>query len=535
MSLSALIDSAFLSQLESTFQEARKLVLPYFKSTNLSVENKADTSPVTQADKDLNTFFIRELKRLLPDSVLIGEEEDSASHLAESLKANAPCWVLDPLDGTREFIAGTDEWAMMLALYTPQTGVVLSVVYQPTTQDYYWALAGQGAFCKNLETQKVSRLNASSRSTSEEAVLLTSKSREDAWVSRLCLKKAFGTKQPRGSIGLKAVDIASGRADLYLNGEIKCGPWDLMPCLLFLNESGASLWTPDAIDWNEHLLAKTFSVPFAFSNSKLWKNIEVDVVQTLKLGITKSSGLSPKEFFASARSAQGRLRAVFTIGISGSGKSHWADIAAAQGWTLLQSDTLRVQWLKEAQLKGKELILAGNLSMPNPQDTSHVFCDELRERVMDLDFLVSQVVPDQAVVFDITNLTLQRVPLMQQMLAKGYDVEALVFEPNTLDVHVKNVNGRAEQKSGLYVAPEIVAGLLSSFNVFCKDLKVASLGDATADLKSLSVDFKHMRKSFNSYAHYLESLEPQERSQVEKLKSLDVFSRIEYVPVKSYF
>ncbi len=535
MPLSSPIDSAFLSQLELTFLEARKLVLPYFKSANLNVENKADTSPVTQADKELNTFFIRELKNLLPNSVLIGEEEDSDFQLEESLAANVPCWVLDPLDGTREFINGTDEWAMMLALYVPNTGIVLSVVYQPTTQDYYWALAGKGAYCKNLVSQNVSRLNASSRSKPSESIMLISKSREDAWVSRLCSQVLFGEKKPRGSIGLKAVDIASSRADLYLNGESKCGPWDLMPCLLFLSESGASFWSSKPIDWNEHLKSKTFSIPFAFSNSQLWKNVELSVSQSLRTEVKTTSGLSPSDFFASPRSAQGRLRAVFTIGISGSGKSHWADIAAAQNWKLLQSDTLRVEWLKEAQLKGEELVLAGNLSMPNPRDTTHIFCSELRDKVMDLDFLVSQVNPDQAVVFDITNLTLQRVPFMQQMLARGYDVEALVFEPNSLDVHVKNVNGRSEQRGGLYVAPTIVADLLSTFNVFCRDLKVASNLDVTLDPKTLNVNFKKMRQNYNSYAHYLESLDDKERSQVEKLKALDTFSRVDYVPVESYF
>jgi len=535
MSPSVVIDTALLSQLEITFKEARKLVLPYFKSANLSVENKADTSPVTQADKDLNSFFIRELKRLLPHSILIGEEEDSAARLEESLAANVPCWVLDPLDGTREFINGTDEWAMMLALYVPQSGVILSVVYQPTTQDYYWAIAGQGAFCKNLETQKISRLSASSRSDSKEAVLLVSKSREDAWVTRLTTKKSFAHKQPRGSIGLKAVDIASARADLYLNGEAKCGPWDLMPCLLFLSECGATFWSPQPIDWNEHLKLKTFSIPFAFSNSRLWENVKSDVTQSLETEVKTTSGLSPKEFFASARSTQGRLRAVFTIGISGSGKSHWADIAAAHDWQLLQSDTLRVEWLKEAQLQGQELMLDGKLSMPNPQDTAHIFCSELREKVMDLEFLLSQVKEDRAVVFDVTNLTLQRVPLMQRMVEMGYDVEALVFEPNNLEVHVKNVNGRSEQKSGLYVAPSIIADLLSTFNVFCRDLKTGTANKQGDDLKDFKVDYKKMRKGFDSYAHYLESLDSLDRVQVEKLKALDVFSRIEYVPVKSFF
>lgn len=263
---------------EKMFLKARPIALQFFRSKDLAVDKKADLSLVTQADRILNGMFIDELGRLTPGWPVIGEEGNGAGiSLDEALAKDRAIWVLDPLDGTREFVDGTDEWAMMLALYQPARGVTQAFIYQPTSNLYAWAIVGDGAYCKNISTGAVARLKSSARATSLESTLLVSKSREDARVSALCELHEFGAKKALGSIGLKALDIAAGNSDLYLNGDARCGPWDLLPCLPFLSESGAEWIASRDIDWGAELANKSIDLVFAFGNKNLLRTLQLNL------------------------------------------------------------------------------------------------------------------------------------------------------------------------------------------------------------------------------------------------------------------
>jgi hypothetical protein len=259
----------------------------------------------------------------------------------------------------------------------------------------------------------------------------------------------------------------------------------------------------------------------------------------MTLKVYTRSGLSPEEFFASQKNSEHKTRAVFTIGISGSGKSHWSRIAEQNHWNVLNSDSIRVEWLKKAQQENKKVLINGQLILPDPQNEEHVFCPELRALVMDSDYLLSLTKSEQAVVFDITNLTLQRVPLMLKTMVKGFAVEALVFAPNSLHVHQKNVLLRKNIKSGLGVSEKVISDLYNTFQVFCTNLKTNPQSqdvnpEEINELSSTKFDFTLMRNNYASFEAFIATLNSEQKTFIEKLKEHDVFSNIEYVDVQEF-
>ena len=198
-----------------------------------------------------------------------------------------------------------------------------------------------------------------------------------------------------------------------------------------------------------------------------------------------------------------------------------------------------MEWLKKAQQENKKVLINGQLTLPDPQNEEHVFCPELRALVMDSDYLLSLTKPEQAVVFDITNLTLQRVPLMLKTRLKGFAVEALVFAPNSLDIHKKNVSLRKNIKSGLDVSEKVISDLYNTFQVFCTNLKTNPQSpilnpEEVQKLCLTKFDFTLMRKNYASFEAFLTNLSTEQKTFIEKLKEQDVFSEIEYVDVQEF-
>jgi len=119
---------AFASQLADI---ARPIALTYFR-TGLRAEGKpaAEFDPVTAADREIEAAMRRYLATHRPEDGVLGEEE------APKTSQNGRTWVLDPIDGTRAFIAGAPTWCVLIALYD-ETGPVLSVIDQPFTGERF--------------------------------------------------------------------------------------------------------------------------------------------------------------------------------------------------------------------------------------------------------------------------------------------------------------------------------------------------------------------------------------------------------------
>jgi 3'(2'), 5'-bisphosphate nucleotidase len=195
---------------------------------------KGLNDPVTDADRAASDFLIGELTRHFPGDGVVSEEmADSEARLARSR-----VWMVDPMDGTKEFIARRDEFAVMVGLAVNGRSS-LGVVYQPVSRKLYYAAEGHGAW-RLFEGQEVG-LNVSSESDPAKLVLAVSRSHPSRRVERI--RRQFGIEQtlPSGSMGLKVCLICEKRAHLYLHMTAHTFQWDTCAPEAILTEAGGRL------------------------------------------------------------------------------------------------------------------------------------------------------------------------------------------------------------------------------------------------------------------------------------------------------
>lgn len=192
----------------------------------IAVETKSDESPVTIADRECEKLIVAELQREFPGDGLLGEE--GASRESE----NGRRWIIDPIDGTRDFIRGTGAWSVLIGL-EEKGSVVAGFAYFPVTQTIYSASRGAGAF------RNGTRIAASSVRAKSEALLCVnglSYMHRYAFAPQLVdWMSGFWTVRSMGGC-LDAMLVSSGIADAWIEAQSK--PWDLAPLKIIAEEAG---------------------------------------------------------------------------------------------------------------------------------------------------------------------------------------------------------------------------------------------------------------------------------------------------------
>lgn len=227
----------------SLARRAGEKILEVYRSADFSVEHKSDESPVTTADLAVHQLLEKELPKLL-DVPLISEEQDQLS-FSERRKWDR-YWLIDPLDGTKEFLARNDEFCINIALienHNPRLGVV----HAPVTDETYIGSAELGAW-KYQAGANPQRISARPLDKSRPIIALISHRHGKEAVEELLEQidkrwpKGVETR-PMGS-ALKSCQIAEGRADIYA----RLGPtseWDTGAPHAILNAAGGTLITTD--------------------------------------------------------------------------------------------------------------------------------------------------------------------------------------------------------------------------------------------------------------------------------------------------
>jgi histidinol-phosphatase len=128
---------------------ADSISLPRFRAVDLAVETKSDLTPVTDADRAVERALRDRLATERPDDAVLGEEEGGSA-------AGGRLWVLDPIDGTRNFARGIPVWATLIALVRDGDAAV-GVVSAPSLGRRWWATRGGGAFADGTQIH-VSRI-----------------------------------------------------------------------------------------------------------------------------------------------------------------------------------------------------------------------------------------------------------------------------------------------------------------------------------------------------------------------------------------
>jgi 3'(2'), 5'-bisphosphate nucleotidase len=214
--------------------EAGDAILAHYQ-TGLPVDRKAGNEPVTAADHAADRIISEGIRAAFPDDGILTEESDDDRSRLEKERV----WIVDPLDGTTEFITETGEFAVQIALAI-RGQPALGVVYQPAKGRLFRAVRGGGAFqvCDGQTT----RLAVSSESDPARMCLVASRSHYSDLIEAARQALGIAAVNQVGSVGLKVGMVARAECDLYLATTIS-KEWDLCAPHAVLLEAGGVLTT----------------------------------------------------------------------------------------------------------------------------------------------------------------------------------------------------------------------------------------------------------------------------------------------------
>lgn len=208
--------------------EAGEKIINIYNSGEFGITYKNDRSPLTLADREANAVIMRKLKREFPDYAILSEEEKDNR---ERLK-NDYCFIVDPLDGTKEFIKRNGQFTVNIALsYKGKS--VMGVIYVPVSRELYWASEGNGAYL--LAHNEIARIQVSDRR--EDIRVVMSNSHGCAEMDNLIKRNHLANYVKIGS-SLKGCMVAKGDAEIYyrFNPTME---WDTAAMQCIVEEAGA--------------------------------------------------------------------------------------------------------------------------------------------------------------------------------------------------------------------------------------------------------------------------------------------------------
>lgn len=213
-------------------RQAGEVILEYYRVGTV-VEYKRGHEPVTAADQNADLLIRTALHRAFPrDGLLTEESEDDRSRLDKER-----VWIVDPLDGTGDFIDETGEFVVQIGMAVGGEPW-LGVVFQPVGGHLYYAARGQGAY--ELRDGRPHRLRVSTEDEPARMCLVASRSHYSVLVDRARLALGIPSTRLAGSVGIKVGLLARGDCDLYV-GTTVCREWDTCAPHAVLLEAGGTL------------------------------------------------------------------------------------------------------------------------------------------------------------------------------------------------------------------------------------------------------------------------------------------------------
>lgn len=208
-------------------------------STDFNVVSKSDNSPLTQADVAAHNIIVDSLKSLTPDLPSLSEESETVS--SDVRNEWQRYWLIDPLDGTREFVKRNGEFTVNIALID-QHKPVLGVVYAPVKELLYFASLQNGAY-RQQGNQAAERIHIKKFDASKPVIAGSRSHQDHKFVNFIQnIEMNLGVKPELISIGssLKICLVADGSVDVYP----RLGPtfeWDTAAGHCVLNEAGGDI------------------------------------------------------------------------------------------------------------------------------------------------------------------------------------------------------------------------------------------------------------------------------------------------------
>ncbi len=223
--------------IDAARKAGRKLARDFGEVGELQVSRKGVADFVSAADLAAEQTLFEELAKARPGYGFLGEERGMIEGTDKTHR-----WIVDPLDGTTNFLHAIPHFATNLALERDGT-IVAGVTYNPATGDLYWTEKGKGAFWNDR------RLRVSARSRLEDAVLATGIPYAGHGQHARFLKELHQVTQRVagvrrfGSASLDMAFVAAGRFDAYWERDL--GPWDIAAGILMVTEAGGKVTNAD--------------------------------------------------------------------------------------------------------------------------------------------------------------------------------------------------------------------------------------------------------------------------------------------------
>jgi len=279
-----------IDNLRSFSWEASDILLYYaniikkLEQKNEILKNNNHNDPVTLADLEVNELIINRINQKYQDinwDILSEENFKIESNYSNNFDW---LWVLDPLDGTKDFIQGTQNYAMHLALNykrRPYIGVVLI-----PEKDELWISYGEKLWCENRDGS-IRKQNLSKTNILKEMTIVTSKNHRNEKLKNLIEQINFNKTIMMGSIGCKVASIVRGESDIYISLSLpgKSAPkdWDFAAPEAILKAAGGSITNID----NEDLIygrndLKHSGIIIASNNKRNHKRICSQVKEIIK-------------------------------------------------------------------------------------------------------------------------------------------------------------------------------------------------------------------------------------------------------------
>jgi len=213
--------------LKDTVREAGKLALSLF-GTELKNWTKGASSPVSEADIAVNELLETRLRSATPDYGWLSEESADDEHrLARRL-----VWIVDPIDGTRGYLAGREDWCVSVAL-VEDASPLLAAVFAPVSNEFFFAIRGRGA----------TRNDVSVHATPGTELDFSRIAGPKPLVERLTASDGDITLHPRiASLALRLCRVAQGSLDAAFAGG-QSHDWDLAAAHLIVQEANGNMTT----------------------------------------------------------------------------------------------------------------------------------------------------------------------------------------------------------------------------------------------------------------------------------------------------
>ncbi|MDD3383763.1 MAG: 3'(2'),5'-bisphosphate nucleotidase CysQ [Bacilli bacterium] len=211
----------------------------YESSKSLDIEIKNDNSPVTRADYISNKIIVDQLKDAFPSYGILSEEtNDDKSRLEKEY-----IWIIDPLDGTKDFIKHDDEFAINIAL-AKNGEIVLGLIMVPVINELYYAIKGKGSYILNNKGENLKIKVSNKKDNLILAISREHVSKKD--LEFISQNKNLIKEVKKCGSSYKSCLLAKGEIDVQLKLAPGSKEWDIAPCDLLVSEAGGVFSKPNS-------------------------------------------------------------------------------------------------------------------------------------------------------------------------------------------------------------------------------------------------------------------------------------------------